>query len=140
MISGLTLTSPSYEHSITLLKDRFGQPHKLVHAHMQAFLHLPSPTDTLSSLETFYDAIEGHVRSLSSLGKPVESYSDLLVTVILRKLPAKARKNLVREHNSGEWTLDALLKAIKQEVRILELETQNSHLHSCYCFSPHRHY
>ena len=130
VISGLTLTSPSYEHSITLLKDRFGQPHKLVHAHMQAFLDLPSPIDTLSSLETFYDAIEGHVRSLSSLGKPVESYGDLLVTVILSKLPAKARKNLVREHNSGEWTLDALLKAIKQEVRILELETQTSHLHA----------
>ena len=130
VISGLTLTSPSYEHSITLLKDRFGQPHKLVHAHMQALLDLPSPIDTLSSLETFYDAIEGHVRSLSSLGKPVESYGNLLVTVILSKLPAKARKNLVSEHNSGEWTLDALLKAIKQEVRILELETQTSHLHA----------
>ena len=58
VISSLTLTSPSYEHLITLLKDRFGQPHKLVHAHMQALLDLPSPIDTLSSLETFYDAIE----------------------------------------------------------------------------------
>ena len=83
VISGLTLTSPSYEHSIALLKARFGQPHKLVHAHMQALLDLPNPTDTLSSLETFYDVMERHVRSLSSHGKPVESYGNLLVTVIL---------------------------------------------------------
>lgn len=126
VISGLTLTSASYEHSIALLKDRFGQPHKLIHAHMQALLELPSPIDTLSSLETFYDAVEGHVRSLSSLRKPVESFGDMLVTVILNKLPDKTRKNVVREHRSGAWTLDTLQRAIKQELHILQLEIQTN--------------
>ena len=55
-------------HAIALLKDKFGQLHKLVHAQMQALLDLPSPIDILNSLETFYDAIKSHVKSLSSLG------------------------------------------------------------------------
>ena len=102
VISGLSLTSSSYGHSIALLKERFGQPHKLIHAHMQALLELPSPIETLSSPETFYDAVEGHIRSLSSLGKPVASYGDMLVTVILNKLTDKTRKNIIREHGSDE--------------------------------------
>ena len=54
--------------------------------------------------------------------------------VILSKPPAKTRKILMREHSSDEWNLDALLKAIKQEVRILELETQTNHLHATASF------
>ena len=130
VISGLTLTSGNYEHSISLLKDRFGQPHNLKHAHMQALLNLPSPTDTLSSLQAFYDTVEGHVRSLTSLGKGVETYSDLLITIIRSKLPSKAGKNIAQEHGSGEWTLEAIQQAIKQDIRILELEIQTNQTHS----------
>ena len=90
------------EHSVTLLKDHYGQPQKLITAHMQALLDLPNPTNTLSSLQSFHDAKERHMRSLSTLGKSVDSYGDLLVSIILNKLPQKIRKNMVREHDSNE--------------------------------------
>ena len=43
MIAGLTLTSPKYEHSTALLKDRFEELHKLVYTHLQAHVGFPSP-------------------------------------------------------------------------------------------------
>ena len=94
--------SANYSHSVALLKDRYGQPQKLITAHMQALLDLPNPSNALSSLQTFHDTIERHMRSLSTLGKSVDSYGDLLVPIILNKLPQKTRKNMVREHDSNE--------------------------------------
>ena len=112
---------------MVLLKDHYGQPQKLITAHMQALLDLPNPSNTLSSLQSFYNAIERHIRSLSTLGKSVDSYGDLLVPIILNKLPQKTRKNMVRDHNSNEWTLRDLQEAIRKEVRVFESELVTSH-------------
>lgn len=86
-IEGIPVCDQNYLHAVTLLQDRFGQTHKLVAAHMQALLEVPNPTSTLCSLCTFYDTIESHSCGLSSLGKPEQSYGDLLVPIILGKLP-----------------------------------------------------
>ena len=120
VIAGFPLTNASYGQSVALLKDRFGQPFKIVNAHLQALLHLPNPSNTLSSLQLFHDSVEGHVRSLASLGKPVESYGDLLVPVILEKLPSEARKHLARERANSDWTLQELQDAIFKEIRVFE--------------------
>ena len=53
VITGLPLTNTSYGHSVTLLQDRYGQPHKLINAHMKALIKLPSPSSTLVSLQLF---------------------------------------------------------------------------------------
>ena len=119
-IAGLPLTEVNYQHSIALLEERFGQPHKLVTAHMQALLEMPSPTSNLASLQAFYDSIETHTRGLSSLGKSRETYGDLLVPIILGKLPMEIRKSLAREHTNTEWTINELTSAILKEIRILE--------------------
>ena len=119
-IEGLPLTEMNYRHSISLLKERFGQPHKLVSAHMQALLEMPNPTNNLVSLQTFYDSIETHTRGLLSLGKTKDTYGDLLVPIILRKLPVEIRKNLAREHANAEWTMDELRSAILKEIRVFE--------------------
>lgn len=65
-------------NTITLVKDRLWQKQKLACTYVQALLDFSSPIGTLSNLETFYDAIERHVRYLLSLGKPVELYGDLV--------------------------------------------------------------
>ena len=64
VIAGLPLTNTNYNHSEILLKERYGEPHKLVDAHMQALIHLSCPTNTLASLQLFYHSVEGHTRSL----------------------------------------------------------------------------
>ena len=87
VVAGLTLTSANYGHSIDLLRERYGQPHKLVNAHMQALVDLTSPTNSLAALQLFHDSVESHIRSLSSLGKSRETYGSLLVPIIFGKLP-----------------------------------------------------
>ena len=52
-IAGLPLTERNYQHSIELLENRFGQPHKLINAHMQALLDMPNPNTSLTSLRLF---------------------------------------------------------------------------------------
>ena len=122
VIAGFPLTSDSYEHSLALLKDRYGTPYKLIMAHMQAFVDLSSPPNTLSGLQQFHDTVERHIRSLSTLGKSTDSYADILVPIILNKLPPATIKNMAREHDSNDWSLTDLQQAIKKEVRVFEAE------------------
>ena len=124
VIAGFQLTIDNYVHSVTLLKERFGQTYKQVDAHMQALIDLNSPSNSLSSLREFYDATEGHIRSLSTLGKPEDFYGSLLVTILLNKLPSKTKQNLVRAHGKKEWTLSELQTAILNEIYILEMGSQ----------------
>ena len=119
-IAGLPLTELNYQHSIALLAECFGQPHKLVSAHTQALLEMPNPTSNLASLQAFYDLSESHTRGLSSLGKTKETNGDLLIPIILGKLPMEMRKNLAQEHTNTEWTIDELMSAILKEIRIFE--------------------
>ena len=122
VIAGFPLTSDSYEHSLALLKDRYGTPYKLIMAHMQAFVYLSSPPNTLSGLQQFHDTVERHIRSLSTLGKSTDSYADILVPIILNKLPLATIKNMAREHDSNDWSLTDLQQAIKKEVRVFKAE------------------
>ena len=126
VVAGLPLTNTSYAHSVTLLRDRYGQPHKLISAHMKALIELPGPSNTLASLQWFYDAIEAHTRSLASLGKPIDEYGAMLATSILGKLSVDTRWNLARAHGSDEWTITDLQHAISAEIRILETGVGNN--------------
>ena len=121
VIAGFQLTNNSYDHSITLLKQRFGQTYKQVEARMQALIDSPSPNNTLPSLREFYDTTEGHIRSLTTLGKPKDSYGSLLVPILLGKLPSKTKQNIIRAHGRNEWTITELQTAILNELHILEM-------------------
>lgn len=133
VVAGFALTSDNYEHSLILLKDCYGSPHKLIATHMQAFIDLSTPSNTLSGLQQFHDTIERHICSLSTLGKSIDSYEDILVPIILNKLPPTTWKNMARGYSNNEWSLTDLQQAIKIEVRVFEAElmsgnsTQNSH-------------
>jgi len=121
VIAGFPLTDDNYEHSVTLLKDRFGQTFKLVNAHMEALLNLGKPTNSLSSLQAFYDSIEKHMRALLSLGKSSDSYGSLLTSSILAKLPTETKKHMAREHCNSEWSIVDVMAGMLKEIQILEM-------------------
>ena len=93
VIARLPLTGVNYNNAMSLLIERFGQPHKIINAHMQALLVIANPVSSLSSLQLFYDTIEGHVRGLAALGKPEELYGALLIPIVLGKLPRDIEKS-----------------------------------------------
>jgi len=126
-IDGIPLSDQNYLHAVTLLQVHFGQTHRLVAAHMQAFIKAPNPANTLNSLRKFYDTVESHLRGLSSVGKSKQSYGDLLVPIILSKLPKDTIRNLARGSTSTDWKYPELISAIRREIEILDASATNSH-------------
>ena len=130
VISGFPLSNNNYSHSVELLKERFGQSHKLVEAHMDALLNVLPPSNNLESLQTFYDTLQSHIRALSALGESSQSYGALLTTSVLRKLPLSVKMNMARDHYNTKWTIDELLPRVLKEVHILEAGLPTGHNHS----------
>ncbi|XP_006825219.1 uncharacterized protein LOC102808985 [Saccoglossus kowalevskii] len=119
-IEGLTLTNENYDHAIDLLEQRYGQKHKVISAYMKALWDMPKPSSDFNSLRNFYDTLESYIRGLSSLGKSEESYGDLLVPIVMEKLPPNTRKQIARDHGNNEWNLPELRQAIHNEMDALQ--------------------
>ena len=119
-IDGFALTNINYARAIDLLKERYGQRHKIVHATMQTLIQLPAPSNTLHSLRKFHDDMKTKIRALESLGKPQEAYGDVLVPIVLNKLPGDIRQHLARQHGDDDWLLSDLRRAIFKEINIKE--------------------
>ena len=101
-IAGLSLTETNYDNAIELLTKKYGQPHKIVQAHVQALIEISCPTNSLSSLQLFYDTIESRIRGLTALDKTKEYYGTMLVPIIFGKLPTDIHRNLAHEHGNPE--------------------------------------
>lgn len=87
---------------------------------MRTLYHLPKLEANLKCLRGFYDQVESYVCGLESLGKPPDTYSDLLVCILLDKLPIDVRKNVTRKHDKDEFTLDQFRNALKGKIRVIE--------------------
>ncbi len=119
-ISGYPLTSENYARALETLKERFGQPHKVVNAHMSALLELDPPSNNLYSLKSFCDAMETNIRTLEALGKSQDTFGELLIPIILGKLPDETKRNLARSQRGKEWSIQDLRQTLKNELRVLE--------------------
>ena len=118
-IAGLPLTESNYDDAMALLK-RYGQTHKIVHAHMQALAEFASPTNSLSSLQLFYDTVESYIRGLRALGTKEESYGPMLIPTILSMLQRDIHINLAHGHGKNPWTITLLEDAILKEIDMLD--------------------
>ena len=83
---------------------------------MNALIEIPNSTNSASALQLFYDSIESHACSLSSLGHTHKKYGSLLVPIIINKLLADVRTNLARQYGSDEWMIDQLQDALLTEI------------------------
>ena len=92
VVEGFAMTNANCVRAIDLLKERFGKQQKTTHAAMQALIKLPAPSSKVSSLRNFYDKMETYIRSLEAMGQCQESYGNLLVPVVLEKMPGEIRK------------------------------------------------
>ena len=138
-IAGFQLTHVNYRKAVDLLKERFGQPHKIISAYMKSLLKLPRPENSTHSLQCFNDKLETLIRGLESLGQCQESYGDLLVPIIREKLPNNLKRNMARDHGNRQWKLNELRDAIQKEVNILqEGETTEVHFPTASFFTGSR--
>ena len=120
VIQGLPLSESNYKRAVDLLKERFGQKQVLINAHMDALLKIPVATNDVKKLRSLYDACEGYIHGLESLGVYPESYGDLLIPIVMKKLPEEVRRIMLRSHDETTWTLADLRKQLRHEVETRE--------------------
>ena len=120
VIQGLPLSESNYKRDVDLLKERFGQKQVLINAHMDALLKIPAATNDVKKLRSLYDACEGYIHGLESLDVYTESYGDLLIPIVMKKLPEEVRRIMLRSHDETTWTLADLRKQLRHEVETRE--------------------
>ena len=120
VIQGLPLSARNYKRAINLLKERFGQKQVLINAHMDALLKIAVARNDVKKLRSLYDACEGYIHGLESLDVYPESYGDLLIPIVMKKLPEEVRRIMLRSHDETTWTLADLRKQLQHEVETRE--------------------
>ena len=78
-IAGFQLTHSNYRKAVDLLKELYGQPHKIISAYMQSLLELPRPDNRTFSQQIFITY--KHSLGLESLRQCQDSCGDLLVYI-----------------------------------------------------------
>ena len=102
-----------------ILKDRFGNVQQIVSSHIEKLSNLSniSSDSSLTKNRKFYDQIVSHVRCLDSLNIKSDSYSVLLVPIIMGKLPPRLKPAVSRNLRSEQWGLPELLNLINTEIK-----------------------
>ena len=120
MLDGLSLTASNYVHAQQLLHERYGSTERLIAAHMKALWELQGPDYNVGSITRFYDQMVSHTRALSSLGKSEAAYGDLVVSMLLERLPTQLAVQIHRDRKADSWTLRMFKQAINSELQALK--------------------
>ena len=84
-IAGLALSNDNYEVAIEILQKRFGNTQEIVDKHYNQLINMQTATNKVSSLRSFLDKVERHIRCLEVLKQNVDQ--DVFVSMIRSKLP-----------------------------------------------------
>lgn len=105
-----------------ILQRRFGNYQQIIAKHMEQLLNLTPVTsaNNLAGLRHLFDFVETHIRSLKSLGVAADSDGSLLSSVLLNKLPTEVPLLIRRKVPEADWSLDALLKDLQEELQARE--------------------
>ena len=118
-MAGLKLTEPNYNEAIDTLTKRFGNKQLIISRHMDTLLELEpvvSPTN-IKALRHLYDKVEFQVRSMKSLGVPLDSYGkNLLSSLFMTRLPQEFRLIISREVGEAEWNIDQIMQIVEREI------------------------
>ena len=85
---------------------------------MDALLKIPSATDDIKKLRSLCVACEEYIHGLESLGVYPESYGDLLIPIVMKKLPAELRRIMLKKR-PGPW-LTSLRKQLRHKAETRE--------------------
>ena len=121
VIQGLTLTTANYDQARKLLEDRYGKTQVIISAHMDNVLKLnPCTSDKPQQLRFLYDQMQVQIRGLESLGVTTESYGQLLIPIIMSKLPNEIRLKISRNTDKKKWEIQELSELIRKEIKARE--------------------
>ena len=92
-VAGPPMTADNYKGTNDILKDRFGKPQLLISNYVDAPLKVPSVNSVheTKKLRELFDKIEINIRGLCALGVESQSFGNLLVPIMMKKIPSELR-------------------------------------------------
>eukprot|EP00794_Sanderia_malayensis_P005770 gene5770-biopygen4684 len=90
---GLTLSDKDYDAAVDILERRYAKPMQIKRAHINNIINLaPVFNDrSLTRLRNLHDDLEAHFRGLEAMGAEQETYSSVVVPVVMEKIPESIR-------------------------------------------------
>ena len=86
---------------------------------MDTLVNLPLVASSKDSklLRRRYDSREAHIRALEALGRTSLHYGELLLPLLLNKVPKNARLIISDKVPRDSWDLKSILKEFKEELK-----------------------
>lgn len=124
IVESLEITADNYRIAWELLESRFNNRPVIVHSHIKAIFDAPTLTvESFISMRNLVDNLERNLRSLKSLGEPVEYWDKLLIYVCSKQLDRTTKKQWEEktiDQYGGNPTLQQFTEFILNRARILE--------------------
>ncbi|XP_068678457.1 uncharacterized protein [Montipora foliosa] len=121
-ITGFSLTSANYPAAVEVLKKRYGKETAIKRAHVKDLLNLPKVfhDEDTTRLRKLYDGCESHFRGLKALGVDESTYSAVVVSAVLNKLPEVFRLTITRRTDFLSWDVEEMLEAFSKQLVLRE--------------------
>ena len=121
-ISGFSITAANYSAAVKCLTERFGDTRVIVNHHMDSLVNLQPVRNEndVKGVRFLFDKVQSHVRALEALDVPKETYSQLLVPMLTKKIPHSLLIDMSKQMKTKTWDLEALLNILREELEARE--------------------
>ena len=123
VVTGFSLTDDNYDAALELLRKRYAKPGVIKRAHLNDLINLAPvySEKNVQRLRILHDQIETRFRAMEAQKIDQDSYSSVIVPVLMGKIPEAIRNNMIRfGTNHLDWNLETMLTALGKEVEVLE--------------------
>ena len=123
LIKNISLTDANFKTAWDILVSRYDNTRRLVHEHIHTLHSLPPITsESAGALISLRDKTAIAIQSLKNLGRPVDTWDDILNYLITQKLGKVSRKAWELRHgdNTDNPTYEQLDQFLTSRIRALE--------------------
>lgn len=93
ILHSLEISEENYNCAWDMLNDRYDNQRIIIQKHIRAIYDLPDMTkESYSGLRQIVDGVSKHIRALTALNRPTDSWDDLLVFTISGKIDSTTSK------------------------------------------------
>ncbi|KYN27942.1 hypothetical protein ALC57_02653 [Trachymyrmex cornetzi] len=93
LVQSLEMSADNYEQAWQMLIKRYDNKRLIIQKHLRALFKLPSVTkENFNALRQLVDGVLKHIRALKAMGRPTDSWGDLIIHLVTGKLDHNTNK------------------------------------------------
>ncbi|XP_076299583.1 uncharacterized protein LOC143218334 [Lasioglossum baleicum] len=128
IVASLSASSENYLVAWDMLQKRCDRPRQLIQAHLKQLFDLPEIIrDTPANLRKLAEQAQVHVNALKGLNQPINSWDQILIFIIVKKVDKTTRRAWERKLENDELpTFQKFIDFINTQARGEEWESEKS--------------